>query len=393
MNYIFRQKDLLILFASTFLFFTSEALFLPTLPVYLSSVGYSNFRIGCVLGAFALGVLLFRPLSGYVTDEKSRKLSLVIGVTIFFVAPLFYLVSTSFAYLIAVRFFHGLGITFYTTAMPAFITDIAAPEKRGETLGHMATSTTLAFAFGPLAGILVFERFGFSALVMTCVFVGFLNLMTILMIREHALRKQGMNRIRYREIILRRSILVSSFIQLINAMIFGGIMSFLPVLLNDLGMNVGMFFIVQSITIIICRMVFARFSDRYGRGPVFFCSFVILLASVFMVSMIDSVQVLLLTAVLFGTGSALCSPTLSAFMADETRPENRGAVFGFFFGAFDAGVLMAGLVLGFVADLTTLSDMFATLALIGAVCLLVFSLLIRKGIMASIRWTFMGSRV
>jgi predicted MFS family arabinose efflux permease len=61
MKTIFADKNLLTLFASTFLFFLNEALLLPTLPVHLASIGYSHTRIGIVLGAFALGVLLFRP--------------------------------------------------------------------------------------------------------------------------------------------------------------------------------------------------------------------------------------------------------------------------------------------------------------------------------------------
>ena len=121
MKYILRDRNLSILFVSTFLFFTNEALFLPTLPIHLSTAGYSNTRIGIVLGAFALGVLLIRPLSGFITDEKGRKVSLVLGVMFFLAAPFLYLISTDFLYLIVIRFFHGLGLSFYTTAFPAYI--------------------------------------------------------------------------------------------------------------------------------------------------------------------------------------------------------------------------------------------------------------------------------
>ncbi len=173
MKYSIENKNLLILFTSTFLFFLNEALLLPTLPVHLSSIGYTNTQIGIVLGAFALGVLLFRPLSGYVTDQKSRKLALIIGA-------------------------------------------------------------------------------------------------------------------------------------------------------------------------------------------------------------------------LFGSGSALCSPALSAFVADETQQQARGTVFGFYYGAFDTGVIVAGLIMGVIADLTTLRDMFVILSLSGLVCLLVFVMVIRNTISGSIKWSLAG---
>lgn len=391
MKYIVENRNLLILFASTFLFFSNEALLLPTLPVHLSSIGYSNTQIGIVLGVFALGVLLFRPFSGYVTDRKSRKLALIIGVAIFFLAPVFYLFSDSFAYLVTIRFFHGLGITFYTTAMPAFITDVASEEKRGEILGHMANASTLSFTFGPLLGVSIYAGYGFLGLILACIIAGFINLVVIVWIQEQYHKPFARGRIRYRKIIFRRSIIVASFINLIYAVIFGGIMTFLPVLLKETsGLNVGPFFMVESITIIICRIFTAHLVDRIGRGPVFVYSFFILLVSVFLVSKIDTFMLLILVGALFGCGSALCSPALSAYVADETEQQARGTVFGFYYGAFDTGVIIAGVILGYIADLAGLPAMFVIMSISGLVCLVIFTAMIKPGLPDSIRWALAG---
>lgn len=388
MKSVFRSRDLTILFISTFLFFSNEALFLPTLPLYLSGAGYSNFRIGTVLGAFALGVLFSRPLSGFVTDEKGRKISLAAGVLVFAAAPALYLVSTDFAYLILIRFFHGLGISFYTTAFPAYITDVSPLDQRGEILGHMATSTTLAFTLGPLAGAEVFSSFGFGALVFLCTAAGFLNFIIILKISETGKKTKKHVRPSYREIVFTRSVLASSFIQIVNAMIFGGVMTFLPLLLAPMkGVSIGIFFMVESAVIILFRFFAARLVDQYGRGPVFFYSFLILLLSVFLISGIHSASFLVLTAVLYGMGSSLCSPALSAHIADNSGPEARGTVFSFFYGAFDIGVITAGVILGFIADLTGIRQMFAIVAAGGFLCLLLFSLMIQKGIKNALQWT------
>jgi len=391
MKYIIENKSLLILFTSTFLFFLNEALLLPTLPVHLSSVGYTNTQIGIVLGAFALGVLLFRPLSGYVTDQKSRKLALIIGVAIFFIAPYFYLLSEHFTYLVIVRFFHGLGITFYTTAMPTFVTDVAPENQRGEILGHMASASTLSFACGPLLGVYIYAGFGFFGLIMACILVGGLNLLVIVWLREQYHKPLKKIHIAYREVVLKRSILVSSFMILVYAVIFGAIMTFLPVLLKETPpLNVGFFFLAESITIIICRVFTAHLIDRIGRGPAFVYSFSILLISVFLVSTIDTRVLLILIGALFGCGSALCSPALSAFVADETQQQARGTVFGFYYGAFDTGVIVAGLVMGVIADLTTLRDMFVILSFSGLACLILFIITIKDTILDSLKWSLAG---
>ncbi len=393
MRIIFSHKNLTILFLSTFLFFTNEALFLPTLPLYLSTAGYSNFKIGTVLGAFALGVLFTRPLSGFITDEKGRKLSLALGVLVFATAPLLYLVSTDFVYLIIIRFFHGLGISFYTTAFPAYITDASDVDKRGEILGHMATSTTLSFTLGPLIGTAIYNFYGFKALIFLCSLIGFINFVIILRISEIQKKSDRKIKIPYKKVVFKRSVLVSSFIQVVNAVIFGGIMTFLPLHLKDIeGVSIGIFFLVQSIVIIACRLLTARMPDKYGRGPVFFYSFCIILAAVFLISNINSLHLLVITAVLFGIGSSLCSPALSAFIADCSDPSARGTVFGFFYGAFDAGVITAGIILGFIADLTSIREMFMITAVSGFICLVIFSLLIQKGLKESLQWTLLPNK-
>lgn len=391
MKYIIENKNLLILFTSTFLFFLNEAMLLPTLPVHLSSIGYTNTQIGIVLGAFALGVLLFRPLSGYVTDQKSRKLALIIGVSIFFIAPYFYLVSADFTYLITIRFFHGLGITFYTTAMPTFVTDVAPGNMRGEILGHMASASTLSFACGPLLGVYIYSGFGFWGLILACILVGGLNFFVIVLIQEQYHKPRKKVRIGYRQAIFRRSIIVSAFINLAYAVIFGAILTFLPVLLKEAPhLNVGFFFLAESSTIILCRIFTVHLIDRIGRGPAFVYSFSILIISVFLVSTIDTFTLLILVGALFGSGSALCSPALSAFVADETQQQARGTVFGFYYGAFDTGVIIAGLIMGYIADLTTLRNMFVILSLSGLACLVVFVMTIKDTVPDSIKWSLTG---
>ncbi len=88
---------------------------------------------------------------------------------------------------------------------------------------------------------------------------------------------------------------------------------------------------------------------------------------------------MVICAILFGTGSALCSPALFAFVADSSDPSARGTVFSFFSGAFDTGVIVAGVVLGFIADMAGIRNMFMITSVSGFICLVMFVLFIKKG--------------
>lgn len=141
-------------------------------------------------------------------------------------------------------------------------------------MGHMVTSITLAFTFGPLLGMTMFTTYGFKHLVFLCTLTGLMNLIVILLISESHKIDKDQKKMPYSQAVFKRSILVSSFIQLIYAIIFGGIMTFLPLLLNTVsGVNIGIFFMVESVMIIACRFLAAHLSDRLGKGPVFSYSF------------------------------------------------------------------------------------------------------------------------
>jgi len=364
---------------------------MPTLPLYLSELGYSHLALGSVLGAFALGVLALRPVAGLVTDRKTRKLSLIIGLAVFIIAPPLYLLSNSFVYLLCVRFFHGTGITFFTTASPTLITDIAPPQHRSEILGHMSIASIFSMALGPMFGVTTFTRFGLPHLLTGCSLLGLIGLLMILFIREPHRSPTEQGPATYKEAIFNRVVLVASAVVLIEAQIFGGFFTFLPLLLETVGnQQVGLFFMIASGTMIIGRFSFAHFADIYGRGPMFFYSFLIIIASVALIAQVASVTMLIIAALLYGIGSTICMPALTALIADTSDARVRGRVYSFFYGAFDMGVISAGVTLGFLADLFGLRGMFLIAAGMGFASALFFMLTIQSEVGRSVRWTLIG---
>lgn len=391
MRYILGNRNLRLLFCASGLFFFNEMLLMPTLPLYLSALGYSHLALGAVLGAFALGVLFLRPVAGMITDKKNRKMSLLIGLSIFIVAPPLYLLSDSFVYLLCVRFFHGIGITFFSTASPTLITDIAPSQHRGEVIGHMSIATIFSMGLGPLIGVAIFTRFGMPWVLAVCSLVGVGGLLMILFIREprRVLKKQAP--ISYATAVFTRIVIVSSVVLFIEALIYGGFFTFLPLLLESMGdQKVGLFYMISCGIMIIGRFSFAHLADVYGRGPSFFYSFLIIIVSVVVIAKLNSLLMLIAAALLYGAGSTVCMPALIALVADSSDPEVRGRVYSFFYGAFDVGVISAGVILGFLSDLFGLRSMFMIAAGLGLSAALFFLITIQPRIGRSIHWTLTG---
>ena len=108
------------------------------------------------------------------------------------------------------------------------------------------------------------------------------------------------------------------------------------------------------------------------------------------IAKVDSLTMLITAALLYGIGSTICMPALTALIADNSDARVRGRVYSFFYGAFDIGVISAGVSLGFLADLFGLRGMFMIAAGMGIAAALFFMLTIQSQVGRSVRWTLIG---
>lgn len=392
MRYILKDRNLLILFIVSFLFFLNETILLPVLPLALSQLGYSNTQIGMTLGAFALGVLVFRPMTAYITDNKSRKISLLIGTFVFLIAPFLYFISMDFKFLICVRFFHGLGISFFTTASPALISDLAPESHRGEILGHMGIASSLSSVFGPLLGVFIYNAGGINKVLWGCIVLGLVGfILTIFITEMKQSHEKKVETKDYFKVLSNRGVLAATGLVLVLALMNGGIFSFLPILVkNELKANVGVIFMVISLSLIVSRLFTSHLSDRYGRGPCAFYSFLILCLSYYLIGRSQTTWGLISAGILNGIGVGGCLPALTAHVVDKTKAHFRGIAFSIFYGGYDAGMLLGGAVLGILADITSLRDMYIITSLFGLIAIGGFALIIKSHPIKSLKWTLAG---
>ena len=158
------RRNLLVLFAAGLLFWASLASLLPTLPLYIEDIGATKQQIGSIMGSFAIGLLLFRPLLGQLADKRGRKIVLIIGLLSAAIAPIGYNFVQSIPLLLMIRAFHGISIAAFSTGFLALVADIAPVENRGELIGYMSLTNPIGMAIGPALGGYLMEGYGYTAL-------------------------------------------------------------------------------------------------------------------------------------------------------------------------------------------------------------------------------------
>ena len=58
---------------------------------------------------------------------------------------------------------HGLSFGIVTTASNTIAVDVLPSSKRGAGIGYFGVTTNVAFALGPMTGMLLYESLGFNA--------------------------------------------------------------------------------------------------------------------------------------------------------------------------------------------------------------------------------------
>jgi len=91
---------------------------------------------------------------------------------------------------------------------------------------------------------------------------------------------------------------------------------------------------------------------------------------------------------LYGFGFGAQQPVLTALVADSTTEETRGKVFSFYYGGFDLGISITGLLLGFIAEKFGIRSMFIVCSFITFLALVIFSTIIEKNPAQSLRSAF-----
>ncbi|KAM3100118.1 MFS transporter [Phormidesmis sp. 146-35] len=381
------------MFTAGLLFWASLASLLPVLPPYVKSIGASNQQLGLVMGAFAVGLLVFRPMLGKMSDTRGRKVVLLIGISAAAIAPVCHLFTQSLLLLMVIRVFHGISIAAFTTAYSALVVDISPPQNRGELIGYMSLVNPIGMALGPAMGGYLQTWQGFAPVFLVSSALGLISLICAVQIVSPplAVRSQldvGEKEASFWQVLLSDRIRIPALTMLLIGLAFGTIVTFIPLYIDaaDVDLNSGLFYTAAAVTSFVVRFVTGRASDRYGRGI-----FITIGLSCYGVAMLllwlaQDRTSFLLAGALEGMGGGAFLPIMIALVADRCQPHERGRIFGLFMGGFDLGIALAGPILGIVADQMGYRGLFGMGTILTFAALMVFTTMCSKTVGQSVRF-------
>lgn len=373
----------------------------PVLPLFALYLGAGPEAIGLAVGISTVTGIFFKLPSGALSDIIGRRRTLLMGLVVFGVMPFTYLVIKDYAWLIVIRFLHGLATAVYGPVAMAVVADLAGG-KKGEMLSWFSSVTIMGTLLGaPVGGFLLTYVPGAGGPVLNdfrLVFLGsglagalaLLLGLVALRGKETAAPHPGAFRERLgkfvsgiKEVVSDKRVVITSNMEGLQNLTVGALEAFLPVYaVKVAGLNefqAGLLWGAQIVVTILSKPMMGRISDRWGRKPIIVLGMVLCAGAFAAIPLLKSFYLLLITALTFGLGEAFVTSSSAALVADICQEKHFGAAMGAFGTIFDVGHASGPILAGL---LIARFDYFYSFLIMGAILITaipVFVLEVREG--------------
>ena len=239
----------------------------PVLAKYTVSIGGDLALGGFIVGLQAITALFARPFSGALADNYNMKYIMVVSSAVTALMVLCYSLTVSIPLLILFRIIHGVAFSISSTTNVVFASLFIPQKRMGEGLGYLGLGYIIAMVISPSVGLAVVDTFGFQGVFITAAILAGLSagLMALMRYRYEKtgrpLEKQAFH---LRDFIAVKLIPVSALGGLFS-FCNGTINSFIAMLGDERSItNIGLFFTVNSLTLLLIRPLAGKLNDRKG---------------------------------------------------------------------------------------------------------------------------------
>ncbi|MCM3602936.1 MFS transporter [Robertmurraya korlensis] len=342
-------RDFILICLSNFFVFLGFQMTLPTIPLFVESLGGNDQLIGVVVGIFTFSALLIRPYAGHALESKGRRFIYLVGLGIFVFSTGAFGIAGGLVFLFMLRIIQGVGWGLSTTASGTIATDLIPPKRRGEGMGYYGLSGNLALAMGPTLGLALVGYLSFTELFLICGVLGAVAIALSSRIRFKPVEPVATSK--YKKLDLyEKTALPPSILLLFITVTFGGIASFLPLYTVKKGIEgIEWYFLLYAIALLISRTFAGKLYDQKGHRFVFPAGSIMIMAAMILLAWIPNSTILYLAAIIYGLGFGTVQPALQAWSVQNSPISRRGMANATFFSFFDLGVGIGAILFGQIA--------------------------------------------
>jgi MFS family permease len=374
MNERIWTKDFIFLILSNFLMYITYYAILSALPIYLvTGLHASKMQVGVVVGTYTIASVLVRPFSGFALDRFGRRtifLSALIVYSLLFAGYLFAITLTSIIFL---RFAQGLTWGITTVSGSTIATDSIPASKRGEGIGYFALSTTLGMSVGPIIGLFICHRWGYTAMFVSGCFISITSLICAYVVHLRKRFRVGKHiQLKWSSMFDRNSIRPSINV-FITMIAYGGLLSFIALYGQEIGIhNTSLYFLIFSVGIAAARLTAGKVFDKKGPRRIITICIILLIIGFPLLALAKNASLFYVSAIIIGFGNGVIFPTFQSMVNNLADSLHRGAANSTLYTAVDLGMGFGMIMAGLIAQHISISAIFWVNAIICTAGLIFF---------------------
>ncbi len=353
----------------------------PLVPVYAVELGAGGFQVGLIIASFNLARTIIYPLAGRLSDRWGRKPFIALGLFLYALVSVLYVLATRVETLILVRLLHGTTSVLVAPVAMALVADIAPKRRMGLYLGTQNMAVMLGLGVGPVAGGIIRDFYGMQTAFYA---MGGLALVTFLgvaaFIPGDRQRERGQSRqppAPLKSLLKNRIILGLFLLRFFLAAGQGSVYTFLPLLALQIDLTssqVGLILGVNIFLIAFLQRLCGGLADRINPLYMIVAGSLISGIAVWGIPMGQGFVVVLSCNILMGIGNGISMPGGLVLTGRAGKTLGMGSTMGLTDTGWSLGMIVSPIISGVIMDRLGLTSIFyagGILIIIGTVLIAV----------------------
>ena len=353
------------------------------LPPYAEAIGAGAFVIGLLIAVYDFAELFAKPLAGFIADRSGMKLTLTVGLGIFVLGSLLFLVISP-KLLLLVRFVQGLGAAALSTVSITLVAKYFET-GRGKAFGIYNAIKGAGYVIAPALGGFLIHGYGFKMIFVVSAGVGVLALLLSLLLPRDQ-NKDGKLEDDDDDITLRQFFLIfkeprllpTYAVIVVNMFMVGILFGFLPVYLHGIGytpLQSGTAVSAATLSYLLVQPIAGYLADRISIGLTVIVGLTLAACAIIVTTFTTGIS-LLAVIILAGLGVGTVWTNCDAMVGALAEKNKLGASMGAAQSFKEFGDMVGPLLVGLITQFYGVRVGFVSCGLVALVCLF---LVVRSG--------------
>lgn len=351
------MNPLLVLAIAIFCTMLGNGVVMPFIPLYAQQFGAASLGAGLLFSAHSAPRTFLLPLIGPASDRMGRRSFLLVGVLLYALSSVAFLLANSMGLLLLIMGIQGIATAMVQPVTLAYVGDLTPKGKEGAYAGYINTAFLGGVAGGPILGGVLKDAINMQAsFVALGLFSLFAFVLMFFWLPDPPKHKTAANAVvpPFREVFSCRPVIGVAYYRLGYAFastitwVFVPLLAarMLPLKTSQIGALISLNVLVSTIL----QAPFGRLADRMSKANLVAIGGTISAIAFSAFPLATSFWHLLALSVVTGVATGVAFPAHTALAMENARGLGMGTVMSFLLTVHSFGMTVCPILFGLIAD-------------------------------------------